>query len=510
MWHLATVNSPYTLWCSDGKPIDAIRGGVGESSRFIVDGQGFLDITELKVMGEEAEWILIDSRLNSTDEEIASVFNVNGLRLWKGLDHEPSDLSLALHLEIETNGKFNLFMISNTEDSTGRIEEQTSSTPLLDLTLSSQHMASGDLKPLPQVSALDAAFFDSMITDKLVPYPEIGDAPGKSEDEIRALGQQLFPFSPYSFQLAMAVYDWTTASFSRMVLLNMFQYTALELQHTTPRDQQSIAKAIWTSNWGSFTAQDPHFMASFMMKPAWTQLEVELQLLHIRAKLEKAVEVENRLLSAAMESLPRTSILSKPHLFSGQLDLSQLDIGDFAISFRECPSNKGPIFQPLRHDLAKATSTYLAEGKVVTTKVTWSFTDSIDEAMHYSNGIILVADFSDDSRVWETASYITPLSIDPKKTEYTFPPGSQFEVQSVDETILMGRSLLIFKLQPKFLPIYPVLPVRSSGFDEILPCQFEKGDVARLIGTHTPSLEPPHALNSTGGRRCDCFVTDAL
>jgi hypothetical protein len=182
-----------------------------------------------------------------------------------------------------------------------------------------------------------------MIAENLVPYPKTDDLPGRSEDEIRALGQRLFPFSPYHFQLAMVVHNWTTASFTRMVLLDMLRYTSLDFQHTAPIGQQTIARAIWTSNWGSFTAQDPGFMGSFMMKPAWSQLEVELQRVYVRANLENCVQIENRLLFAAMQSLPHTSILSKPHLFSGQLDMSQLTTDDFGISFKECPSNKGPI-----------------------------------------------------------------------------------------------------------------------------------------------------------------------
>ena len=47
MWFLNRVDSSSDLWFSDGGPIKAIRGHYGESSRLIVDRQGFLDLTEI-------------------------------------------------------------------------------------------------------------------------------------------------------------------------------------------------------------------------------------------------------------------------------------------------------------------------------------------------------------------------------------------------------------------------------------------------------------------------------
>lgn len=65
MWAITIIDSPFTLWCSDGRPIDEARGGFGESSRIIVDQKGFLDITELNV--KALEYVLIDSDLNCSE-----------------------------------------------------------------------------------------------------------------------------------------------------------------------------------------------------------------------------------------------------------------------------------------------------------------------------------------------------------------------------------------------------------------------------------------------------------
>lgn len=307
----------------------------------------------------------------------------------------------------------------------------------------------GTLKPLPQVLDEDVAYIDRMMANNHIPYAKTHEFSEKQENTTRALGSRFFPFSPHSFQLAMCVLDWTTASFSRMVLPKMFQYTGYTGRDPAPIDQHSIAKAIWTSAWDTFTAQDPDFMSSFLMKPAWSLLEVELQLLNVRAELQRFAEIENRLLSAAVQSLPRTSIVSKPQLFSGQLDMSQLGTEHFGISLEESPANKGPISKPLRDNLQHALSTYIAEGKTITTKNVWSFTDSIERSMRYNNGILLVANPPESSSVWDTFSYITPLSLEPDKIEYTAMPGSQFIVQSVGNATVMDKQVVVITLQPK-------------------------------------------------------------
>lgn len=345
-----------------------------------------------------------------------------------------------------------------------------------------------------------------MIATDLIPYAESEEYPGKSHEEIRALGKQFFPFTPHSFELAMVVYDWTTPSFARMVFWDMFRYSGLVVEGISPVDYSSLARAIWTSNWGSYTSQNAEFMVSLLMEPAWSQLEVELQLLRVRKKLKNAVEVEDRLLAAAMQSLPRTSTLSKPQLFSGQLDMEHLDMDNFGIEFVQCPANNGPIQQPLKDCLQTALDTYIAKGSTITTKVTWSFTDNLHDAMHYSNGIFLVLNPSYGSRVWDTASYVTPLSNDPKKIEYTTPPGSRFLVHSVEHADYQDRKLLVLTLCPILSPEGTMESHSDHDIEEVLPPAPEEGDVVDLIEMSMPALGIPHTPGRTSGRRCSCMV----
>jgi hypothetical protein len=374
---------------------------------------------------------------------------VKGLKLYRASRGDVADLPIPLHLEISPDdATFTLSIISDTPAGRSHISADTS-------------VVKGKLKPLPHIYAADASYFNAMIASNIVPYAcDEGHAPGKSQDEIHTLGQRLFPFTPYSFQLAMAIYDWTTASFARMVYVDMFRYSGFHISIpgkdgsglvTTPIDHEGLTNAIWTSNWGTITARNAQFMASLLMEPAWSRLEVELQLLDVRDDLVRAVEVEDRLLAVAMRSLPRTSTLARPRLFSGQLDMAHLDIEGFGIEFVECPANNGPVCRPLRDTLGTALATYLAVGRTVTAKVTWSFTDTLEGALHYSNGILLVLDCPTDDAspcVWESVSYVTPLSNDPNKIEYTAPPGSQFRVLSTEEATYSERKFTVITLQP--------------------------------------------------------------
>ncbi|MGQ7862830.1 hypothetical protein ACUN0G_26670 [Pseudomonas sp. 32A] len=406
MWQFQSIENPSgaSLWFSDGEPLEVPRGGKGVSSRLIVEGQGFLDVT--------------DFQNGFPNGPVMDMVNLNG----QVFNYTPNP-SVDLTLSLPGNGTF-----SATQASKG-------------ITLS------GQLKPLPVISAADVNDFNQMIEDNYVPYQNIPDAPGKTTAQIAALGLQLFPFTPYSFQLAMAVYDWTTASFTRVVLMKIFEYTSLG-SAPYPLDQASIAAAIWESNWGTYTPQNVDYMNSFMMVPANSLQNVQNQLAQVAPALQTFSDVENRLLCAAFQSLPRTSIVSEPQLFSGQVDISQLGTEHFGIEFLQCPLNDGPVGTPLQIPLEVALDTYIQVGQVITSKMVWSFGSSLEEAMQYQNGIVLTANPPNDAWVWDTVSYITALSDDPNKIEYTFAPGSSFEVLAVAQTTVQGKQVWSITLQP--------------------------------------------------------------
>ncbi|KAG8737686.1 hypothetical protein FRC10_007940 [Ceratobasidium sp. 414] len=371
----------------------AARGGHALSSRLIIDKQGFVDITDV------------------SETNPGGVLDLND----EGTPY-PTQL-VVVHMSFPGNGFFRFC-----------VQGELRSGP----------WRTAKFKPLPDVSDSDAKLISDMISSNYMPYQNIPDEPGKPAEEIKSLGERLFPFSPHSFELAMTIYDWTTPSFTRAVFMTIFTYTGMPPPY--PLDLKSIAKEIWSSNLGTFVPSNPDYMRSFMMKPA-TSLSHGL------------TDAQNRMLSAAIMSMPRTPVIRAPQLFSGQLDTPHLDLSRFAIELLECPLNMGPSGAELKMPFSAAATSFIEIGKVTTTKVTWSFGDSIDVAMHYQNGLIIIANPPGDSLVWGAAAYITPLSDDPEKNEYTFPPGTSFIVESLEPGVIGNKRVqyLTLKFHDKVL-----------------------------------------------------------
>ncbi|HXI24235.1 MAG TPA: hypothetical protein VNG71_10275, partial [Pyrinomonadaceae bacterium] len=210
MWAIASLINPYgqPVSMSDGQPISAVRGPAGASFRMIANGLGFLDFTDTgQQTGGPHSWQVV----------------INGQIYWY-------DGQGAMTVTLNADSTF--------------------------LVTGDGNNISGSLSPLPMVFDGDAGLLDLMMNLKLVPYQNIPDGPGKTDAEIRALGLQYFPFTPYSYELAMSVYDWTTASFARFVFFKVFAYTDLQEQ---PLDLASIANAIWSSDYPPYEPSNVNY-----------------------------------------------------------------------------------------------------------------------------------------------------------------------------------------------------------------------------------------------------------
>ncbi|UNI15742.1 hypothetical protein JDV02_002248 [Purpureocillium takamizusanense] len=476
MWQLVSILCNVQLWFSDGHAINKVRGGQNVSSRLIVDSGGFLDLTEFR----SGPGLAIDA--NGA---------VLSLRLQTGapascpeLDHVVPWVNLTL--DVHDGGMFDLSFHELPET----VIECYTTSPV-----------SGKLKQLPYISDSDAGYLLNMIEEQFVPYQNIPESPGKSVEEIRALGKQFFPFTRHSFELAMSVYDWTTASFARLVLMKIFQYTGID-PPPHPLDSRSITEQIWASNWSYYTPQNDSYMRSFLMKPADSLADVEAQLANVSTELQRFSDVQNRLLGAAFAALPRTAVLAKPRLYSGQPDISQLGLEHFGIEFLECPLNDGPVGTTLVAPFGDALATYAGMGRTVTTKMVWSFTDSLEDAMHYANGIVLVAEPGDGAWVWDTAAYVTPLSDDPRKVEYTFAPGTRFKVKNIDRAAVSGKPVVVITLQPEVRAVQTRDEAESAS--RLGPDKSQLLSAAGSLEPFVPSGRIPHSRHRYGGRPCAC------
>lgn len=401
MWAIQQLNNetqPYRdISFTDGQSIQAVRGPEGHSFRLDVDGLGFLDFTDVGHQpGGPHYWKIV----------------IGGEAYWY-------DGQGAIVLTVQSDGSYTI---------TGDGNE-----------------LSGTLTSFSTPSSHSLERFQWMIDQKYVPYQKIPDEPGRSTKELQKLGRQFFPYSPNSFELAMAVYDWTTADFTRIDLMRLFTYTGVSDQ---PLDIDSIANGIWTSNWNTYNPRNKYYMNSFMMHPSDSLDDVRQQLEEKKDTLYTCNLAEIDVLVSALRSLPRTSCISKPALYSGQVAIFNLGSHHFATYFEEMPANHDASLPPLGMPLAKAIDTFIQQGKTLTLKTFMAFTDTYEDACHYSNGIVLIVHPPAGAVTWQRTTYVTPLSDGPTKTEYLFELGTQFEVMDVQPNGDDGNVVITLRVLP--------------------------------------------------------------
>ncbi len=398
MWKIVEITnltSPeQRVFVSGGEALfNVVRGPEGSSYRIIVENRGFLD--------------LVDTGRGAGGWGIS----LNGcLFCYEG--------SGEVHLTINNDRTF-----------------QATGNKGLVLT--------GKLKPLPAVSRRDTFLLQEMMELKLVPYQNIPDSPGKSPEALEMLSKLYFPFTEHKKELTYSVYDWTSPSFMRMVLFKFFSFTDIV---DAPLSQSAIANVIWTSNWPPFTPRDKDYMNSFLMKPAESEENVCLQLSLLHKRLHAYCEAQNNLIRDAFYSLPRTSVYKVPQLFSGQPSIGNLGLDRFAAEFYEFPGNAGQLGMAMEMPFHRALETLFKVGNTITTKGIVSFTEHRDYAMKYCNGVLLVLKPAPGAVIWEVPTYITHLSDDPEKNEYSLPPKCKFLIKKVEKEAISEKEVWVFTL----------------------------------------------------------------
>ena len=94
---------------------------------------------------------------------------------------------------------------------------------------------------------MDLNRFEWMIHNNYVPYQNIWDAPGQNMDDLKNLSVYYFSDCVSSilsdintnaidrhqlaFALGISVYDWTTADFARITIMNIFRYSQTRMCH---------------------------------------------------------------------------------------------------------------------------------------------------------------------------------------------------------------------------------------------------------------------------------------
>lgn len=400
MWSIQNVivEAPdIEVTLSDGLPISARRGPAGSSVRMAVGRLGFLDITDTgHQTGGPHYWQL----------------HFNGEIYWYDGEGAPSII-------IRSDGHF--------------------------LVTGDGNEVKGRLKPVPEVLPRDVDLIKEMEDHRLIPYQSV-TGNQRPFSAVEPLANQYLGFSPLARTLALSIYDWTTADFFRLDIFHFYRYTALP---GSPASDDDIINAISTTSWPPYTPADKFFMHSMMMGPVSEpyQAGVTAQYPNIKQSLIQYLDALGRVTTAAMQSMPRTSVLSKPELYSGQVDVSNLGPDALATYFLQYPGNNGPKGSPMGMPIDQALTGFMQPGSVINLKSVMSFTHSLEDAQRYSNGIIVRIKPSPGSEVWTQCAYITPLSNEVDKIEYTFPGGSAFKVNNYEKQIIDGREYVVIYLE---------------------------------------------------------------
>ena len=115
--------------------------------------------------------------------------------------------------------------------------------------------------------------------------------------------------------------------------------------------------------------------------------------------------------------------------------------------FDELPANSDPTLPPLQINLDEAINTFMAIGNTITLKSFMSFTDTFEDAQHYSNGIVIIVSPPNGATTRKQSTYIPPLSAGPDKTEYLFQPNTQFYIQNIEKVTVDNKPPVQFYLQ---------------------------------------------------------------
>lgn len=273
-----------------------------------------------------------------------------------------------------------------------------------------------------------------LLESKISPYPM---AHNFNNSYIEDLARKYFSkFSKYSFFLALSLHDWTTANFFRKKIFSQYKYSYdPNFSYTAEHDINSIANIFYNSNWFSFTPYNHNFASSFLIKPISRNMtkeegieNIKLQISQNITKLSQIVASESRLLELAIRGLPKLKKDEVKMIARGACSYS-LEIEE-ALDYTNLNSS-------LHYAIREGGNSFLAKGKIITSRTVWSFSNSIEDANKYSQGTIITSLLHPNCSEWDCA-YLSPFSSNNSKVEYVSPPGAKWMVENflIDEGLI--------------------------------------------------------------------------
>ncbi len=306
------------------------------------------------------------------------------------------------------------------------------------------NVLSGHLIPLPALNGPIDETFQEMLRLKMVPYQDPPSGDPKSDTQLQELADQYFPNDPHGFDKAMALYDWTSASFIRQDLFHQLRYTELSGQ---PLDLATMARVIWGCDYPGYTAKDSNFMHAFLMQPANSEEDVYNQLLTTYQQVSPLAAAEMEIHEQAILSLEPVSAIDYPQLYRGAMPMTGgYNTSDFSPSMFEYPGNWGPEADPLIQTLDDALNGILEPGRIITTKGPWSFSNDLEGAKVWQNGILITCNPPKGANFWPGSANITPFSLNPNTFEINMPPPTRYRIDSYEWITIKGQRVCNFTM----------------------------------------------------------------
>ncbi|ADE53675.1 hypothetical protein [Coraliomargarita akajimensis] len=394
------------------------------------------------------------NQLSTPTGSLQNVYNCDGLPL---LNYERSSRSGFGRLVIGTFGYLDLYAYQQTEQHSilwlngtsvlysgnASLSLQIESDGSFLLSVNDQQLR-GSLTLYPPLGGETIDAFREMMQLKMVPYQDPPSGTPKSNAELQALANEYFPGDPYGFDKAMALYDWTSASFIRQDLFHQLQYTGIP---GSPLDLATMARVIWGCDYPGYSAQDANFMHAMLMQPASSEEDVYQQLLGVYERVKPLAIAEMQVMQQAILGLSPVSATSYPELYRGAMPMTGgYDTSDFAPSMFEYPGNWGPEGQPLVQALNEALNGCLKPGSIITTKGPWSFSNDLDGAKVWQNGILITCRPPQGAAFWPGSANITPFSLNPDTFEINMPPPTRYRIESYAWETINGKPVCHFQM----------------------------------------------------------------
>jgi hypothetical protein len=275
----------------------------------------------------------------------------------------------------------------------------------------------------------DIEHVNILINNKLAPYPMEHNY---KFENLQHLGNIYFSSHiEYAQHLALAIHDWTTASFFRKKILLHYKYNYNpHFSNNTEHDIESIAEIFFRSSWYTYTPYNQNFAESFFISPIPKNISKDKGVSNIKAQLANVIKplsiinaAESRLLETALRLLPKPTKEELPLLARGAFKYS-MEIEE-ALDYA---NTNATLYYPVQ----KGSNSFLSLGNIITSRTVWSFVDNLQDAKKYTQGMIVIATLHKDCSAWE-CPYITPFATNTSKIEYACPPGTKWLISGLSE-----------------------------------------------------------------------------